>query len=704
MAAPVWILSVDLQTKTASFSTGLADAAKNARGAFQDIKSGSNEMGTSVGYSMTEARHGVMLLGEEFGVHLPRALTSFIAGLGPIGAAMDAAFPFLAIAVGATLLIQHLEKMREAGLQLTQDQMKFGTTVDNVWNSLDQKILQAQIRADDLNHNHLAALDDQLKLIDRESMDELVHSFEEVAKAGDVVMKELESHWYSYGTGSEGAKHALDDFKVHYDMLLAAGKQEQASGLLHGTQQQAQSVLGMLQQAQGSVGKNGGGGDYNKFEEAKNKLRQLGVTLENTTTASLQKQIEAQQNLVDVLNSQVGSEERIAQLKSLQGGNAKTEDKQKDAQAAKERERQLQEALKGGRDLYLSELFQQYRDNVTAVQQGEKEQIDATKQGTAERLSAINEAMLAERQMGLENTAFYRQLQLQEIETQRQMDEGGTKSTEDMVKEKMSALRELAQEEARHIGAMSKAQVPKGADDYAEKQAALQQEYTAKHTELMQEFQDAQLMGTQRVALEQKINDQSAALDKKHQDQVAELAKQEAQTEKQARLEVANAFGQSLLQVAEGHTSMARVAETAFQSMISNSLKAALTEKASEETSQLAHAKSAAAAAGHAVANIPIVGPALAIVAAGATFAAMMAFEEGGIVPGVGRGDIVPAMLTPGEGVVPGMGGGGHTYHLHVRPTYHVQTIDGDGMQDALEKHSDQLQRHIQNTLRKMNH
>ena len=171
MAAPVWILSVDLQTKTASFSTGLADAAKNARGAFQDIKSGSNEMGTSVGYSMTEARHGVMLLGEEFGVHLPRALTSFIAGLGPIGAAMDAAFPFLAIAVGATLLIQHLEKMREAGLQLTQDQMKFGTTVDNVWNSLDQKILQAQIRADDLNHNHLAALDDQLKLIDRESMD-----------------------------------------------------------------------------------------------------------------------------------------------------------------------------------------------------------------------------------------------------------------------------------------------------------------------------------------------------------------------------------------------------------------------------------------------------------------------------------------------------------------------------------------------------
>jgi hypothetical protein len=49
------------------------------------------------------------------------------------------------------------------------------------------------------------------------------------------------------------------------------------------------------------------------------------------------------------------------------------------------------------------------------------------------------------------------------------------------------------------------------------------------------------------------------------------------------------------------------------------------------------------------------------------------------------------------------MGGGGNQYHVHVRPTYHVQTIDGDGMQAALDKHTDVLQRHFENTLRKMN-
>jgi hypothetical protein len=115
MAQPVWVLSVDLQTKTATFQSGMSDAAKAARGSFQEIKAGADEMGRATSGSMMEARHGVMLLGEEFGVHLPRALTTFIASIGPIGAAMEAAFPFLAIIVGATLLLQHLSKLKEEG-------------------------------------------------------------------------------------------------------------------------------------------------------------------------------------------------------------------------------------------------------------------------------------------------------------------------------------------------------------------------------------------------------------------------------------------------------------------------------------------------------------------------------------------------------------------------------------------------------------
>src|ERR1700744_4978137 len=129
MAQPVWTLSVDLQTKTATFQSGMSDAAKAARGSFQEIKEGAREMGRETSGSMMEARHGVMLLGEEFGVHLPRGLTMFISSLGPVPAAMEAAFPFLAIVVGATLLLEHLSKLKEAGQQLTDSQLNFGTTV-----------------------------------------------------------------------------------------------------------------------------------------------------------------------------------------------------------------------------------------------------------------------------------------------------------------------------------------------------------------------------------------------------------------------------------------------------------------------------------------------------------------------------------------------------------------------------------------------
>jgi len=108
-----------------------------------------------------------------------------------------------------------------------------------------------------------------------------------------------------------------------------------------------------------------------------------------------------------------------------------------------------------------------------------------------------------------------------------------------------------------------------------------------------------------------------------------------------------------------------------------------------------------------------IVGAAMAAMA----FTSVMAFEAGGIAPGVEQGDVVPARLTPGEAVIPkkltegltraaeggGMGGGHHTT-VHIHQTNHVNTIDGDGMRDTLEKHADELERHIGKSLRKMNY
>jgi hypothetical protein len=106
-------------------------------------------------------------------------------------------------------------------------------------------------------------------------------------------------------------------------------------------------------------------------------------------------------------------------------------------------------------------------------------------------------------------------------------------------------------------------------------------------------------------------------------------------------------------------------------------------------------------------------GPALGALA----FASVMAFADGTDgVPGSGKGDKIPAMLEPGEGVVPGgvmdnlrsmsrsgtLGGGTHN-HAHVSPTYNLQALDTAGMEKMLDKHNDTITRHVSNTLRKMN-
>ena len=350
----------------------MAEAAKTARGAFSDIGGGAEGMGKRTGMATMEARHGVMLLGEEFGVHLPRALTTFIASIGPIGAAMEAAFPFLAIAVGATLLIEHLEKMREAGEKLTEDQVKFGTAVENAWNALDTKILEAQKEADTLAKNHLGALHIQLELINRQSMAELVHSFEEVAKAGDVVMKELEGHWYTFGKGSEGAKEALDHFQMQYDSLLAQGKGEAASGLLHGTVTQAQQVLQAMRDKEALEHTSQPTDDVSQKGIAAAQLLQR---LHVETGLTLTKQIESQQNLVEVLQAQVSSEARIAELKKLQSGNAVTQEHQTvDKSAGELAKKRAEDEDKAERGTL--ENFKAY----------EEEKVNATLGGTAARL------------------------------------------------------------------------------------------------------------------------------------------------------------------------------------------------------------------------------------------------------------------------------------------------------------------------------
>jgi hypothetical protein len=804
MAQPVWVLSVDLQTKTATFQSGMADAARSARGAFTEIKDGAGKMGEATGYSMMEARHGVMMLGEEFGIKLPRALSGFIASIGPIGEAMEAAFPFLAIAMGATLLIEHLMKMHEEGEKLTEDQVRFGTAVSNAFNSLDGKLLQAQIHADELRNNHLGALSKQLEMIDKQSMAELVKSFEEVSKAADVVFGDIKSHWYTFGIGSEGAKHALTGFKTEYDSLLAQGKGDEAADLLKGTRESAEKILAMQKQGKAALaGMSGKAGtdteDQSKYDQARNELKKAGV-------GWTEKEVQAQEALVEALKAQSGIEEKVATLKKLESSNAtrtvSNEAGKQQSEAAKaaaehtlkmgemgiaaEREaanvrlalsqatteerlasdiqlaneeyqiqqqanQQLIAALdKGGKDYnnQLQALHNKaeeltaehsnriaalqgkaqedaYRKSITDLEQSEREKINATMQGSAERIAAIDSALKMEQSRNLQDSSFYRELLTQRVEMVRKEAEDEAKEKADAGKEaadneeKMGALALAAQRE--HQALMDSARRMTDQMRLAEAIQNANQEYQIKQTSLEQQIAALDKGGKDYDNKLQQLQDKQKQMVQAHENEITEIKdkalEEQNQKEQAAMGRMVDGISGGLTQVLMRHQSFATMMDSIGNQVLSGMMQTALK---SMMTLDMDKEKKAAAAARDmflAGAKFPfpaniVMAPALGAMA----FASMMAFQDGGVVPGIGKGDHVPAMLEPGEGVVPGgvmdglrnmarsgTMGGGKSYHAHVSPTYHLHALDTAGMEKMLDKHSDTITKHVNNTLRRMN-
>lgn len=724
MSQPVWILSVDLQTKTATFTSGLADAARGARGSFNDIKQDAQTMGREVNVSMTEARHGVMLLGEEFGVHLPRALTSFIASIGPVGAAMEAAFPFLAIIVGATLLIEHLAKLHAEGDKLTESQINFGTTVFTVLNGLDQKLLEAGIRTDELNHDHLGALDKQLQLIDRTSMNELVQSFGVVSKAADATFAELKTSWYQWGAGSAGAKNALEQFKTQYDSLLAQGKDQAANDLLAGTRKSAEHVLELQKQARDNQYESKVGGRHNvdsgKFEQAKIELQKMGI-------AFTEKEVEAQETLVGALQAQANVLDKVNQLKAAEKGQAQEhaqkgigEDADKQVRAQAEAQRKADEEAEKMRE-------DAYRRAVSEIQENEKLKIDATKEGSALRLQAIDAAIKDENGKGLQETGFYKSLLTSRVETIRQMADEQAKLQAEAGKEqaesteKMGELQiaaERTQSQLR-LSAMHNSEQARIADEIR----LAGEEYQLKQAAFTQELAALDKNSKDYANKEKAIEDKQLQLTREHENQVTAI-RVKAEIERNDRIVASSNHASD--SISHGLTSMLMRQESFAKMMVSlgdqvaegliqNAIKSILANNMTKEHDAAAAARKAFLAGEQTIPGVP--GVILGGVLAAAAFAQTMAFQSGGIVPGVGTGDSVPALLEPGEGVLNNkimdklsyaskFGGDkskGPDIHIHHSPTYHVQAIDRAGVHEMLDNHKEEFASHVTNAVRKMN-
>jgi hypothetical protein len=726
MSQPVWTLSVDLQAKTAVFQSGLADAAKAARGSFKDIAAGAKEAGGETGYSMMEARHSVMMLGEEFGIRMPRALSSFVAGLGPIGPALEAAFPFLAIIGLAALFIEHLMKMKEAGEKFTEGQASMALAIQKSFNSLNDKILEAEVRADELRKDHLGALQHQLELIDHQSLDELARQFDDLAKHALEAYKEIASHWYTFGVGSDGAKHALQEFQTEYDKLLALGKDKEAGDLLRGTRDSAQKTLDMMHQLQDNR-VSGNTGDYGKAEQAAAFLRERGL-LSKITGDFTKDELKSQESLVDLLNSQVSIEQRIAGLKALQKDNATVQTHNDMDKEAEEAAKKQAEMLERGKAEVARLIGEQYRQEVADTQAGEREVIEATRQGGQDRLNAIDAAIMEERALGLEETNFYRGLWQERIKLVQQMSEEEARQRIEAAdiasqhSERMATL-SLAQDrtffqlmrEARHVSR----------DEQIQEETELaNREYAIQMDALKRREQALDANGKDYANKLKQIQDQELELTAQHEDQITRL-KEKAEEDRAAHLkngldQERELFASNFASVIMGHETFAHMMSSIGDQLLSKMLQNAIQEGMLADFSREKDAAKAARKMFLAGASFPF--PANIVMApllGAAGFTAVMAYSGGtDMVPGDPRaGDVVNAKLTPGEGVIPGgvMDGlrgvarnGGFNkqrqpIHVHMSNSFHVNTIDGDGMQAALDRHSDRLEQHFQKVVRRMN-
>lgn len=723
MGAPVWVLSVDLQTKTATFQSGMADAARSARGTFTEIGGGAQKMGETVGRTSGEARHGVMMLGEEFGVHLPRGLTTFIASLGPVGAAMEAAFPFIAIILGATLLLEHLNKLREAGMKLTEDQEKFKLAAQNAFNSMDDKILEAGKRVDELRGDHVDALKKELELIDHQSLEQLAKEFGVLAKAADMAFADIKSHWYTFGAGAEGAKHSLESFQLQYEALLAKKDESGASALLAAKVQRESAILAAQQDANANKGSTNlagfQSGDHAKYQAAFNTLKQIGV-------GWTQNEITAQQTLVDTLKDQVTIEHQAADLKKLNATGAKlTEAKKegKDAENARRLAEELARAEQEGVN-HMGEIIRAANAQMeTAIEQGEREKINATKEGSAERLAAIDASIQEEERNGMESTGFYRSLLSSRVTLARQMGEDEKKVRADAAREDAAQderMGELAIAYEREQWALyNSGRRVSDADRLAEEVQMADEETALQMTAASQQIAALDKTGKEYENKLKQLQDRQLQMVQEHENAVTAI-KDKAEIASNARVAASYArfvdtTSASLTQSIMVHQSWGKtvtsIGNQVVAGMMENAIKSVLLDDFGKERDA---AKAARKGFNWGMEYGGPAAPVLAPIFAATAFAAVMAFEGGGIVPGVGRGDIVPAMLEPGEGVLPkqlmerlstsgGSAPSGRTYNLHVSPTYNVATIDGDGMQDALDKHTDVLQNHFENVLRKLN-
>lgn len=318
-------MAVQLEGDTTSIGHSFDSLGDEASSAADDVE----EAGRRSGSSLREARGEAMLLGEAFGVHLPRHVSSFIASLPGVGEAMSAAFSATAVLFVLEAVVKLTEKVSDF-VSTTFIYTQAMRDADKATADLNKSILANEASIASLNEAYdqmtmsplqllTKALDDVNKQIaDQEksfaSAKDTVFAFkqgmdgvtEAEAKAAEQTialnastMEKLTDQ--NRNLSAQIQKIYDDDAKKHADMLkkeLADVDQYNEDVLLKTIQTQDEIADGVKQLHAGRGLPEqvfGPLDDFQKYEEA---AKTLGITLKSNLVTALEAAKKAQADLI----------------------------------------------------------------------------------------------------------------------------------------------------------------------------------------------------------------------------------------------------------------------------------------------------------------------------------------------------------------------------------------------------------------------
>lgn len=178
--------------------------------------------------SVHEAAGEVTLLGELFGIHLPRHVRTFLGELPGVGAALSAAFAATAVIFLIEAVIQIVEKIKEFAAEGEKTRLAMEAldeTQRKTFNSLHDNLLEAQERAAELAGNHLEALRLKLELINHQNLDNLDGQLRKITEDAQKALDTLDRNWFSKTflglEGSEEAKQKLTQIQEEASKAFA---------------------------------------------------------------------------------------------------------------------------------------------------------------------------------------------------------------------------------------------------------------------------------------------------------------------------------------------------------------------------------------------------------------------------------------------------------------------------------------------------